>query len=82
MAEFFKTRIENLKKSIPQIVPSRDNMKGKKGSKKRKTVTFNNSEEKDSDEGQKGKKFCQYHSSCGHTMYQCTTLRALVKQAK
>ena len=40
MAEFFKTRIDNLQKSIPPSVPSRNNRKCKKGSKKRKLVTF------------------------------------------
>ena len=34
MVEFFETRIENLEKSIPPSVPSRNNKKkGKKGSK-------------------------------------------------
>ena len=82
MAEFFKTRIENLKKSIPLSFPSRNSKKPKKGSKKRKAVTFNDSEDKDSDQGHTGKKFCQYHGTCRHTTDQYTTLKALVKQAK
>ena len=82
MAELFETRIENLEKSIPPGVPLINNRKSKKGSKKSKAVTFNNYEDKDSDEGLSGKKFCQYHSTCGHTTDQCTTLEALIKKAK
>ena len=82
MAESFETRIENLEKSIPPSVPSRNNKKSKKGSKKRKSVTFDNSNDEDLHEGKKGKKFCQYYGTCGHTTDQCTTLKALVKQAK
>ena len=80
MAEFFKTRIDNLEKSIPPSVPSRKNRKSKKGSKKRKLVIYDDSDDEDSDEGHSGKFFCQYHGTCGHTTYQCTTLKALVKQ--
>ena len=43
MVEFCETRIENLEKSIPPSVPSRNNRKSKKGSKKRKSVTFGES---------------------------------------
>ena len=50
MAEFFETRIENLEKLIPPSVPSRNNKKSKKGSKKRKAVTCNDFEDKDSDQ--------------------------------
>ena len=82
IAEFFETNIESLEKSIPPSVPSRNNRKSKKGIKKRKAMTFNNSEDKDSDRGQKGTKFCQYHGTCGHTTDQGTTLKALVKQVK
>jgi len=72
MAEFFETRIENLEKSIPPSVPSRNGkQKSRKASKK-----------KEEQEEQKGKKFCQYHGTCGHTTDECTTLKALVKQAK
>ena len=51
MAEVFKTRIENLEISIPPSVPSRNNKKIERGNKKRKTVTFEDSEDKDSDYG-------------------------------
>ena len=71
MAEFFETRIENLEKSIPPSVPSRNGKKSKKASKK-----------KEESETKTGHKFCQYHGMCGHTTDECTTLKALVKQAK
>ena len=82
MEEFFETRIENLEKSIPPSVTSRNNKRSKKGSKKRKAVTFNNSDDEDLNQGQKGKKFCQYHGTCRHTTDQCTMLKSLVKRAK
>ena len=56
--------------------------KSNKCSKKRKAVTFDDSENEDLDQRQKGKKFCQCYSMCIHTMGNCTMLRALVKQAK
>ena len=82
VAEFFETRIENLEKSIPPSVISRNNRKSKQGSKQRKLVPFDSSDDEDSDQGHSGKKFCQYQGTCGHTMDQCTTLKALVKQEK
>ena len=82
MAEFFETMIENLQKSIPPRFPSRNNKKSKTGSNKRKGVTFDNSEDVDSEEEHKGKKFCQYHGTCGHTTDECTTLKALFNQVK
>ena len=78
MAEFFETRIE----IIPPSVPSRNYKKNKKGSKKRKSVTFSDSKEEDSEDEHKGKTFCKYHDSCGHTTDECTTLKTLVSQAK
>ena len=53
-----------------------------KGFKKRKLVTFDDSDDEDSDQGRSGKKFCQYHDTCRHITDQCTTLKALVKHAK
>ena len=76
MAEFFETRIENIEKSIPPSIPSRNRKKSKK---KKKGVTFNDSDDEDSDEKHKGKKFCQYHDTFGHTTDECITLNALVK---
>ena len=72
MVEFFETRIENLEKSISPSVPSRNQKRSKKVSKKKE----------ESEGKQEGKKFCQYHGMCGHTTDECTTLKALVKQAK
>ena len=82
VAQFFETRIENLEKSIPPSVCSRNNRKSKKGSKTRKLVSLDDSDDEDSDEGHIGKKFCNYRSDCGHTTNQCTTLKELIKQAK
>ena len=82
MVEFFETRIENLEKSIPRSAPSINRKTKKKWSKKRKSVTFRNSEDEDSEEVHKGKKFRQYHGTCRHTTDKSTTLEALVKQAK
>ena len=82
MTEFFETRIEKLEKSIPPSVPLRNKKKSKKASKKRKSVTFSDSDDEDSDQGHTGKKFCQYHSTCGYTTDQCNTLEALARQAK
>ena len=82
MAVFFETRIENLEKSIPPSDPSRNKKKSKKGSNQRQLVTFDNSKDEDSDEGHSEKKFCQYHDMCRYTTDQCTTLKALIKQAK
>ena len=82
VAEFFETRIENLEKSIPPSVPSSNRKRKKKGYKKRKAVTFNNSDDENSDQGHPGNTFCQSHITCGHTTDQCTTLKALVNQAK
>ena len=79
---FLKTRIENLEKSISLSIPARNNKKNKNDSKKRKLATFANSDIEGLDKRQKGKKFRQYHGTCGHTTDQCSTLMALVKQAK
>ena len=58
MAEIFETRIENSEKSILPSVPSRNRKKSKKGSKKSKGVTFDDSEDEDSEEEHKGKTCC------------------------
>ena len=73
MEVFFETRIENLEKSISPSVPSRKRKKSKKVSKKRKGVTFDDSEDEDSEKEHKGKQFCQYHGTCGHPTDECTT---------
>ena len=82
MAEFFETRIAKLKKLIAPSAPSKNSKKNKKGSKKRKAATCNDSEDKDSDDEHKGKKFSQYHGTCGHTKCKCTTLKTIISQAK
>ena len=65
-----------------QSVPLRNKKKSKKGSKKRKGVIFDDSEDEDSEKENKGKNFCQYHCTCGRTTDEYTNLKALVKQAK
>ena len=45
-------------------------------------MTFGDSEGKDSDQGQKGWNFCQYHGMFGHFTDQSNSLKELVKQAK
>ena len=49
IAEFFERRIESLEKSIPPSVPSRNSKINKNGSKKIKAITFDDSEDKDSE---------------------------------
>ena len=66
MAEFFETRTENLEKSIPPTVPLRNNKKSKKGSKKRKSVTFDDFGDDDADQGYKGN-LRTYHRSVYHS---------------
>ena len=80
MAELLENRIEKLEKSIHPNVPSRN--KKNNYCKKRKAVIFKSSQDEDSDEEEKGKTFCKYHDMCRHTMNECTTLKALFKQAK
>ena len=58
MAEFFEKRIENLEKSIPPRVTSRNRETKKEGTKKRKSVTFDDSEDEDLEDEHKGKIFC------------------------
>ena len=56
--------------------------KPRKGTKKRESVTFGEFKDDDSKEEPQGKKFCQHHGTCGHTMDECTTQKTLAKQAK
>ena len=54
MSDFYETRIENLENSIPPSVPPRTKNKDKKWPRKRKGLTFNNTEDEDSDQDEKG----------------------------
>ena len=81
MTEYFETRIENLEKSITSIIQSRNNSKIKKGSKERKLVSFDDSDDRNSDEGHSGKRFYQFHDTCIHTTDQYTTLNQGTGQA-
>ena len=62
---------------FPQETGNRWKMPGK-----RKAVTFDDSKDENSDKDQKDKKFCIYHSMCGHTTDECTTHKTLIIQAK
>ena len=85
MLGFFETRVENLETPAPPPAvrkPSRK--KKKKNSKKREAVSFEDSD-KDSSDNEKPlrrKKSCQYHGKCSHATHECTTLKALIKNAK
>ena len=81
MAEFLETRIENLENLVSPSVSSKKKRK-KKGSKIRKATFLDNFEDGDADNEKKGKSFCKNHFTCGFTMYEYTTLRALAKQSK
>ena len=80
MVELLETRIENLEKSIPPKVPSR-NRKTKKKHKEKKATTSVNSKEEDSDKDKKGEKFCKYHGKCSHTSDEYTALKDSFWQA-
>ena len=54
----------------------------RKGSKKRKAVTFRDSEDEGFKDVYKGKKFCQLNDTYGHTTDECTTLKAVITKAK
>ena len=82
MAEFFNTRIENLDKSIPPSVPSRNRKKSKKVSNKRNGVVVPWFQRWRLRGGTKGKKFCQYHGTCGHTTDECTKLKSTSQAGK
>ena len=81
MVEFFKTRIENLENIIPTKCSLKKQQEKQERIQEKKVVTFDDSDDEDSDEGYSGKKFCQYHGTYGHTTDQYTTLMALIKQA-
>ena len=74
-SKVFETRIKNLEKSVPsRIVPSRN--KKKNNSKNRQAVTFGGPKDEDSNDKEKRKKFCKYHSTCENTTNECTTVKA------
>ena len=85
MSGFFEARVENLETSAPPpAVRSLTRKKKKKYSKKRKAVSFEDSN-KDFSDGKKPtskKKFCQYHGKYSHSTDKCTTFKALSKKAK
>ena len=84
MSGFFETRIENLETPTPPPAVRSQTRKKKKNSKNRKAFSFEDSDEDSSDEKKplSRKKFCRYHGKCSHSTDECTTLKALIKQAK
>ena len=83
MSGFFETRIGNLETLAPP--PALKSLpRKKKNSKKRKAVSFEDSDEDSSDNEKPSsrKKFCQYHGKCSHSTDKCTTLKAVIKKAK
>ena len=78
---FFETRVEILGISAPPpAVRSLTRKKKKKNCKKRKAVSFEDSD-KDSSDNKKSpskNKFCQYHGKGSHSMDECTILKAVI----
>ena len=68
MAGFFETRAENLETSA-LLSALRSLPRKKKNSKKRKAVSFEDSDKEFSDNEKpvSKKKFCQYHAKCSHS---------------
>ena len=54
----------------------------KKGSKKRKALTYEDPEDEDSNQNKKAKKFCKVCGTYGYTMDEYTTLKAPIRQTK
>ena len=65
MSGFFETRVENLETPAP---PEAVRSLTRKNSKKRKAVSFEDSDENSSDDDKPSSrnKFCQYHVKCSH----------------
>ena len=54
----------------------------KKGSKKRKTLTYKDLKDEDCNEDEEGKTFYKYYGTYRHTTNECTMVKALIRQAK
>ena len=80
MAEFFETRIEILERF--DCKNDSNKVLKIKSNKRRKHSNQNVSDVKSSQRTERGKKFCQYHSTCGNIVKKCTFTKTLVKQAK
>ena len=82
---FFKIRVENLETPVVSpAVRSLARKKKKKNFKKRKAVSFDDSDKDclDDEKPSSRKNFCQYHGKCSHSTDEHTTLKALMKKAK
>ena len=80
MTDFFETRIENLER----IDSKKDSKKNqhKKFNKKRKHSNNNVSDGKTSQGTESGKKYCQYHGMCGHSINKYMLVKILVQKEK
>ena len=83
MLAFFATRVENLETPAPPPAV-RSLTRKKKNSKKRKAVSFQDSDKDFSDDEKPSsrKKFFQYHGRSSHSTDECTTLKLLIKKTK
>lgn len=84
MTEFFETRVENLEKfdSKKESKKHQGGNSNHKKNKKRKHSNSSVSESRNSQSSETGKKFCQYHGTCGHTTNECTLVKTLVQKEK
>ena len=83
MIQFFESRVENLEK-FDSKKESKKHQGGNSNHKKNKKRKHNNSvsENRNSSSSETGKKFCQYHGTCGHTTNECTLVKTLVQKEK
>ena len=83
MSGFFVTRVEKIKTPAPPAA-IRSVTRKEKNSKKRKAVSFEDSNEDSSDDEKPSSRkiFCQYHGKYSHFTDECTTLMFLIKKAK
>ena len=85
MSGFFKIRVENLETSAPlPAVRSLTRKNKNKNFKKRKAVSFEDSDEVSSDNNKppSKKKFCQYHGKSIYFTDGCNTLKTLIKKSE
>ena len=77
-----RQRLKIQKSDSCQNLPCETERRTRKGPRKGKLQFFHNFEDKDLDEGHKGKTFCLYYSMCGHTLDECSPLKSLIRQTK
>ena len=75
-----KLKLKIKKNQSHQVFSQEMENRRRKTSKKRKSVTFDDSEDKEADEGHKGKTFCQNHDTYEYTMEEFNKLKAIIRQ--